>query len=76
MKWQPIETAPKNERILLLRNGVITCGHFNDDRYAKTPRPYWRHDLEAVYGIRDARAMPPTHWAPLPPQPPKETSHE
>jgi hypothetical protein len=66
-EWQPIETAPKDKYILLYcsRFGIIR-GKWSDEQYAKTPRPYWRHDKTDLYGIRDTRDDQPTHWMPLP----------
>src|SRR6185312_687271 len=65
--WRPIETAPQDgSRILLLRNGRIVCGNWNDDRYARKPRPYWSHDQERAFGTVDTRQCQPTHWQPLP----------
>ena len=76
-EWQPIETAPKDERILLYRPSSypwasVVFGKFDSDRYAKKPRPYWSHDLERIAGVKDARDAPPTHWQPLP-APPSST---
>ena len=65
--WRPIETAPKDgSRVLLLRNGHIVCGRWNNDMYAPKPRPYWSHDQERIFGTVDARQCQPTHWQPLP----------
>lgn len=77
MEWQPIETAPKDERILLYRPTAgftwtrVVIGRFDSDRYAKRPRPYWQHDLEHLAGKAEGRAVNPTHWMPLP-APPSE----
>lgn len=67
--WQPIETCPKDQRVLLFRAGHIVCGRWDDDRFAAKPRPYWTHDQERLWGRADARKRPPTHWMPLPPPP-------
>ncbi len=72
MKWQPIETTPKNKRILLYRPTAalswtkVVVGKFDDDRYTKNPRPYWKHDLERLSGTAEARGANPTHWMLLP----------
>lgn len=76
MEWQPIETAPKDRRIMLYRPTThyawarIVFGEFNDDRHARKPRPYWNHDRIRLSGVADAREHEPTHWmdAPSPPQ--------
>lgn len=72
MEWQPIETAPKDQRILLgFSNPVFTgvsaiFGRWESDKFATKPRPYWTHDMERLTGITGARAKQPTHWMPLP----------
>ena len=70
MEWQPIETAPKNADILLYcpRRGVV-CGRWSDERYATKPKPYWTHDRERLFGVRETREDQPTHWMPLPEAP-------
>lgn len=76
--WQPIETAPRDRRILLLRPTAdfdwakIIVGRFEDDRFATKPKPYWAHDLERLEGKRSTKANQPTHWMPLP-APPTES---
>lgn len=70
-KWQPIKTAPKDKYILLFpcRWGGISCdvGVWDEDRFAKKPRPYWRRVGQTSVG--DDRNYPPTHWMPLPSPP-------
>ena len=71
--WQPIETAPKDKRILLFRpcsKWAIVTGKFNDDHFAAKPRPYWEHDLQHITGIKESRQFQPTHW--MLPEPPRE----
>lgn len=67
MEWQPIETAPKDARILLRcpRRGVV-CGQWNYDKYASKPKPYWTNDRESLFGVRETRDDQPTGWMPLP----------
>ncbi|TCR64655.1 hypothetical protein [Bosea sp. BK604] len=70
LPWQDIETAPKDgKRIILFRKGHVVCGRWNDDRYARNPRPYWSHDQERTFGTRDARDAAPSRWMPLPAPP-------
>lgn len=73
MSWQPIESAPRDARLLLGWEGNAhksPCfGNWNTDAYSKNPRPYWSTDRERVYGTRDAREVPPTHWQPSPDSP-------
>ncbi len=65
--WQPIETAPKDVDVLLFcpRFGVVR-GRWSDEKYAKTPRPYWKNDRTNLFGIQETRKNQPTHWMPLP----------
>lgn len=75
MNWQPIETAPKDGSIILLYRptaakwAVIAPGAWNDDHYAKHPRPYWEGWLK-IGSVSEYRYWTPTHWMPLP-EPPK-----
>ena len=60
-QWQPIETAPKNETILLLSPGSIYVGSYRDGMRGE-PRQgerFWRADC-------CGRMASPTHWMPLP----------
>ena len=63
-EWQPIETAPKDRRILLsIDCSVGFCGgNWDEDKYRKKPRPYWRADVENWMGILWMRDHQPTHW--------------
>ena len=74
MEWQPIETAPRDARVILYRpTGLhvarVVVGCYRDERYSDRPRPYWTHDLERMEGKLNARAHQPTHWMPLPAPP-------
>lgn len=69
MKWQPIETAPKDKPILLADDHNVGEGE-------------WRKGQQPAYGARGgegwhfiddidySRPFYPTHWMPLP-KPPK-----
>ena len=75
MKWQPIETAPKDGKIVLYRPlawpwARITIGSWNADGYRKNPRPYWKMDRLDV-SVAQMRKWEPTHWMPLP-EPPED----
>ena len=68
-QWLPIESAPKNDKAILLTDGkAVYRGNYYDDKYAKTPRPYWDVGLNRS---TDNRSVNITHWMPLP-QPPKD----
>jgi hypothetical protein len=81
MAWQPIETAPKDGRALLL-------GHFNSHGKWRTVRGEWCSEAAIAEGWEDPEApegwyetsvesddvpncwwTEPTHWQPLPPPP-------
>jgi hypothetical protein len=66
-EWQPIETAPKDRRIRMFVDGEEKHGRWDDDKYAKKPRPHWR--WEGGYSITNVRTNQPTHWMPLPAPP-------
>ncbi len=71
-EWQPIETAPKDGRRIMLfypPNGIV-FGRWNEDEWSQRPTPYWSNDTERISGTRYAKRHPPTHWQPLP-EPPK-----
>lgn len=74
MTWQPIETAPKDQLIMLWRPDAywwakrdiaIWC----KDNLARKPKPYWQSLL--IQGKVMQRYWYPTHWQPLP-QPPTQ----
>jgi hypothetical protein len=69
-QWLPIETAPKDGSAILVFPGVwsgIPCGiaGWDEDQYAKKPRPYWRR-IDVLGRTSLSRDNPPTHWMPLP----------
>ena len=68
--WRPIDSAPRDgTRILILREHYgemrVDVAKWDDDQYAKKPRPYWSYDQDAC-GVSSMRANQPTHWMPLP----------
>lgn len=74
-EWRPIGEASKTERVLLyfppgelFSSDFICCGAWDDDRFAKKPRPYWAVDAKWIGAIA-LRAAKPTHYQPLPPPP-------
>jgi hypothetical protein len=69
-QWKPIATAPKDRRVLLyIRLYGCSIGDWDDDRYAKNPRPFWRADVDAWMRRLWMRANQPTHWMELPGKP-------
>lgn len=65
-KWQPIETAPKDERVLLWTGQEKYCGHWSKN-------PFTNHEawIIAEWGNDGDQALleNPTHWMPLPSYP-------
>lgn len=72
MDWQPIETAPKDMRAVLILavtgrssgDSYVTTGWYGAttyDRKAKKYRHGWKNTLH--------RELDATHWMPLPPPP-------
>lgn len=75
LEWLPIDTAPKDRRILLFCPGLKQIiGQWCDDKYSSKPKPYWRNDLTEVFGKPTTRADQPTHWVELPGYPKKEVT--
>lgn len=70
-----MDSAPKDEWIILYRptlfKGHRGLGRWDDDRYAKTPKPYWEQS-ERWIGKLECRAHLPTHWMPMEPAPTPE----
>lgn len=69
MNWKPIETAPKNRRILLFYPKCpftgcnVQIGKWDDDRYAVKPTPHWDNDQHRIWGRPALKSTSPTHWA-------------
>ena len=72
MKWQPIETAPKNGRPILVwaRNRYLEKVEWNDQPEFN----YWSLGLDGS-GNCNNLYYAPTHWMPLP-LPPEDKSDE
>ena len=67
--WRPIETAPKDGTEILVycpRLGVCGPAKWDVNKFAKTPRPFWSHWGERIWGVTWVRSDQPTHWMPLP----------
>ncbi len=69
MKWQPIETAPKDGTPILAYRG----DHYKSFGHVQVT--YWRTAAHKVgyigWGEFNQRWWPPTHWMPLP-EPPRQ----
>jgi len=58
MEWQPIETAPKDGTVIIVREyreggGLVDEGRYDEDEYGKGR---WR--IKSCF-------LTPTHWMPL-----------
>lgn len=62
--WQPIETAPKDQRILVVMHGDVRIAEYDRQEYHNKPAPYFRS--EGPFGVYRDRASQPTKWMPLP----------
>jgi hypothetical protein len=72
LAWQPIDTAPKDRRVLLYypqRFPGVVCGFWEAEEYAKKPRPHWRNDKSHMHVVHAIRDNQPTHWMALPDAP-------
>lgn len=67
--WQPIETAPKDKRIMLFIPSVGSVfGKWDNQKYHTKPKPYWTTDRTHM-GTFWHRDNQPTHWQPEPKAP-------
>lgn len=62
MTWQPIETAPTGEKIL------VAYDHGSYER-----RVAFKSLINGRWYSHDQPIIPPTHWMPLPDPPKEET---
>ena len=72
LTWQPIDTAPKDQRVLLYypqRFPGVVCGVWQDEEYARKPQPHWTNDRSHIHGVYASRRIQPTHWMALPDAP-------
>lgn len=63
MEWSPIETAPKDTRILVAAGSIVTVAEWIDDEW---------YSGEYAGPFEEGLDPQPTHWAPLP-EPPAES---
>ena len=62
MQWRPIETAPSDEYVW------VSMFAFNKPEHGRLQCEAVKHNGEWLL-YDEAKAWPPTHWMPLPPQP-------
>lgn len=66
--WQHIDTAPKDgQTFLAFGDCGVDMWYWDDDRYAKKPKPYFKR-VRQMSVIHD-RATGLSHWRPLPEPP-------
>ena len=76
--WQPIETAPKNCRVIVFIPDEIPSSwswqiaQYDDDYTSDDPEPFWRVDSDNSGNVAYSRAHRPTYWAPFP-DPPEQS---
>jgi hypothetical protein len=64
MKWQRIETAPKDGTKVLLWDGMITTGEWCENPHPWNDGKWWIEGGQITGN--------PTHWMPLPEKPENE----
>lgn len=64
--WLPMDSAPKDKRILLKWGERIECGGWELQQYHRNPKPYWSGDGEPSFGVKRYRDVPPDGWMLLP----------
>lgn len=82
MEWQPIETAPKDEYILLHEDGATRCGMWESGKWTPAEIPVLVDpvgnrmvprevaELKPGYSLELSWFLyEPTHWMPLPDSP-------
>lgn len=75
--WKPIETAPKDARILLWNGSFVTAGNWDatfetfldDEADVPRERGAWTDHTVADWGMEENTELFPTHWQPLPEPP-------
>ncbi len=68
-QWQPIETAPKDDRIRVWSWGEERHARWNPDKHAMRPRPFWQ--IEGIQ-LSTSREHQPEWWMLTSPPPPGE----
>lgn len=70
MNWQPIETAPKNTRVLVTRSPATTRPPVNIAWFSTAA--LLRHQFPWKLAAHNKLWYRPTHWMPLPAAPAQE----
>ena len=74
--WQPIDSAPRDGRVVLLAGGSFFC-EAREERMRTPFTAAWDEDDWLIVGKESgyvcAVYTDPTHWMPLPPPPQEPT---
>ena len=66
VEWQPIETAPKDGRELLLFDGYVYLGSWtNDSNYPDEPKQWFDNSYDDYSCGYASTPLKPTHWLPI-----------
>jgi len=60
--WQPIDTAPRNKRVIVWGGAEVYCAHWVQNPV--TGDEAW---IVAEFGDGEQALVRATHWCPLPP---------
>jgi hypothetical protein len=82
--WMPIETAPKDEVILLAGDNVLCHGWWESDFHTEWDNEKdepinigaWTNGIVSDWGMQETVELKPTHWMPLPAAPVATTEGE
>lgn len=67
-QWQPIDTAPKNGRtILVWMHNQALVAYWDSQQHHSRPKPFW--STVGPWGACADRDSQPKWWMPLPPAP-------
>lgn len=73
-QWQPIETAPKDGRYVIISDGITLCdiGMWRNSEPERVSRGVIiKHAMpEGWFNVGRCRVLHPAHWMPLPAPPP------
>ena len=63
LPWQSMDSAPRDTWILLrFPDGSCSMGKWDDDRYAKKPKPHWKYEKCYLYGAKHEKQNQPDLW--------------
>lgn len=73
--WKPIDASTPRDKPILVPNalGRVTVAKWDEDKYSKSPQPFFRLESSAHRTLPD-REYQPQVWAPVPTPPAEETA--